>query len=48
MRAIMATTHRATEPAVAAMKRGAVDFIQEPFTPAEIREGISSFPFRAR
>ncbi|MCU0592448.1 MAG: response regulator, partial [Desulfobacterales bacterium] len=37
IRVIMMTAHGGIESAVAAMKLGAVDFIQKPFTPPEIR-----------
>ena len=38
VRVIMITAHGTIESAVEAMKLGAVDFIQKPCTPAEIRE----------
>jgi DNA-binding response OmpR family regulator len=38
IRVIIITAHGTIESAVEAMKLGAVDFIQKPFTPAEIRE----------
>jgi DNA-binding response OmpR family regulator len=37
-RVIIITAHGTIESAVAAMKLGAVDFIQKPFSPGEIRE----------
>ncbi|MGD9825359.1 response regulator [Desulfobacter sp.] len=37
-RVIIITAHGTVESAVEAMKLGAVDFIQKPFSPAEIRE----------
>jgi two-component system, OmpR family, alkaline phosphatase synthesis response regulator PhoP len=37
-RVIIITAHGTIESAVAALKLGAVDFIQKPFSPAEIRE----------
>lgn len=37
-RVIIITAHGTIESAVEAMKQGAVDFIQKPFSPAEIRE----------
>jgi DNA-binding response OmpR family regulator len=38
MRVIIITAHGTIDSAVEAMKLGAVDFIQKPFTPAEIRD----------
>ena len=38
---IMVSAHGNVENAVEAMKLGAVDFIQKPFTPKEIRELVS-------
>jgi DNA-binding response OmpR family regulator len=38
MRVIIITAHGTIESAVEAMKLGAVDFIQKPFSPGEIRE----------
>jgi DNA-binding response OmpR family regulator len=38
IRVIIITAHGTIESAVEAMKLGAVDFIQKPFSPAEIRE----------
>lgn len=38
IRVIIITAHGTVESAVEAMKLGAVDFIQKPFSPAEIRE----------
>jgi DNA-binding response OmpR family regulator len=38
VRVIIVTAHGTIENAVEAMKLGAVDYIQKPFTPAEIRE----------
>jgi DNA-binding response OmpR family regulator len=38
VRVIVITAHGAIETAVEAMKLGAVDFIQKPFSPGEIRE----------
>ena len=40
-RIIIITAHGTIESAVEAMKLGAVDFIQKPFTPKEIRELVS-------
>lgn len=41
IRIIIITAHGTIESAVEAMKLGAVDFIQKPFTPSEIRELVS-------
>lgn len=41
-RVIMMTAHGGIESAVAAMKLGAVDFIQKPFTPPEIRSVVEA------
>ncbi|MBI1928291.1 response regulator [Candidatus Poribacteria bacterium] len=41
IRIIMITAHGTIESAVEAMKLGAVDFIQKPFAPKEIRELVS-------
>ncbi len=41
MRVIIITAHGTIENAVDAMKLGAVDFIQKPFAPSEIRELVS-------
>ncbi len=41
MRVIVITAHGTIENAVDAMKLGAVDFIQKPFAPSEIRELVS-------
>lgn len=41
IRVIIITAHGTIESAVEAMKLGAVDFIQKPFTPKEIRELVS-------
>lgn len=38
MRVVVITAHGTVENAVEAMKRGATDFIQKPFTPDEIRD----------
>jgi len=38
IRVIIITAHGTIEPAVEAMKLGAVDFIQKPFSPGEIRD----------
>lgn len=40
IRVVMMTAHGGIESAVAAMKLGAVDFIQKPFTPPDIRNLI--------
>ncbi|MHC1743556.1 MAG: response regulator [Syntrophobacteraceae bacterium] len=40
-RVIIITAHGSIESAVEAMKLGAMDFIQKPFTPAEIRDLVS-------
>jgi CheY-like chemotaxis protein len=37
-RVVIITAHGNIDTAVTAMKRGAVDFIQKPFSPAEVRE----------
>ncbi len=42
IRVVMMTAHGGIESAVAAMKLGAVDFIQKPFTPPEIRSMVES------
>jgi DNA-binding response OmpR family regulator len=42
IRVIMMTAHGGIESAVAAMKLGAVDFIQKPFTPPEIRNLVKA------
>jgi DNA-binding response OmpR family regulator len=42
IRVIMMTAHGGIESAVEAMKLGAVDFIQKPFTPLEIRSLVES------
>ena len=42
IRVIIMTAHGGIESAVAAMKLGAVDFIQKPFTPPEIRELVGA------
>jgi DNA-binding NtrC family response regulator len=42
IRVIMMTAHGGIESAVEAMKLGAVDFIQKPFTPPEIRELVGT------
>jgi DNA-binding NtrC family response regulator len=42
IRVIMMTAHGGIESAVAAMKLGAVDFIQKPFTPMEIRNLVET------
>lgn len=42
MSIIMITAHGTVENAVEAMKLGAVDFLQKPFTPAEIRELVTT------
>jgi len=42
IRVIMMTAHGGIESAVAAMKLGAVDFIQKPFTPSEIRKLVGA------
>jgi DNA-binding NtrC family response regulator len=42
IRVIMMTAHGGVESAVAAMKLGAVDFIQKPFTPPEIRSLVEA------
>lgn len=41
IRVIIITAHGSIESAVEAMKLGAMDFIQKPFTPAEIRDLVS-------
>jgi DNA-binding response OmpR family regulator len=41
IRVIIITAHGTIDSAVEAMKLGAVDFIQKPFTPKEIRELVS-------
>jgi DNA-binding NtrC family response regulator len=41
IRVIIVTAHGAIESAVEAMKLGAVDFIQKPFTPQEIQELVA-------
>ena len=41
IRIIMITAYGTIELAVEAMKMGAVDFIQKPFSPEEIRELVS-------
>lgn len=41
IRVIIITAHGTIESAVEAMKLGAVDFIQKPFTPVEIRELVT-------
>ncbi len=41
IRVIIITAHGTIESAVEAMKHGAVDFIQKPFAPKEIRELVS-------
>lgn len=41
IRVVIITAHGTIESAVDAMKLGAVDFIQKPFTPKEIRELVS-------
>jgi DNA-binding NtrC family response regulator len=41
IRVIIMTAYGTIESAVEAMKLGAVDFIQKPFVPAEIRESVS-------
>ncbi|MGE4286727.1 MAG: response regulator [Phycisphaerae bacterium] len=40
---IIVSAHGTINSAVEAMKQGAVDFIQKPFTPKEIRELVSKF-----
>lgn len=42
IRVIIITAHGAVESAVEAMKLGAVDFIQKPFAPSEIRELVTA------
>lgn len=42
MSIIMITAHGTVENAVEAMKLGAVDFLQKPFTPEEIRELVTT------
>jgi DNA-binding response OmpR family regulator len=42
IRVIMMTAHGGIESAVEAMRLGAVDFIQKPFTPPEIRELVGA------
>lgn len=42
IRVVMMTAHGGIESAVAAMKLGAVDFIQKPFTPPEIRNLVEA------
>jgi len=42
IRVIIMTAHGGIESAVEAMKLGAVDFIQKPFTPPEIRELVGA------
>ena len=42
MRVIIMTAHGGIDSAVEAMKLGAVDFIQKPFTPPEIRELVGA------
>ena len=42
LRVIMMTAHGGVESAVAAMKLGAADFIQKPFTPPEIRNLVEA------
>lgn len=41
VRVIIITAHGTIESAVEAMKLGAVDFVQKPFTPGEIRELVT-------
>ncbi|OHB64548.1 MAG: response regulator receiver protein [Planctomycetes bacterium RBG_13_62_9] len=41
VRVIIITAHGTVDSAVEAMKRGAVDYIQKPFVPKEIREIVS-------
>lgn len=43
IKVILITAHGTIDIAVDAMKKGAIDFIQKPFTPEEIRDHVSRF-----
>jgi DNA-binding NtrC family response regulator len=47
MRAIIITAHGTIQNAVEAMKLGAIDYIQKPFTPQELREAVGRVLDRA-
>lgn len=48
VRVIIITAHGTIDSAVEAMKHGAVDFIQKPFPPADIRDMVSKVTDRER
>jgi DNA-binding response OmpR family regulator len=48
IRVIIITAHGTVDSAVEAMKRGAVDYLQKPFVPGEIREIVSRVLDRPR